>query len=314
MSFSPPRSATGVLVSVELAVRSLRLHWLGRWGASICSLALGTLTLFVFRRGLPHVGWIVGYVVLLWLLFLLLSEWRAMLEERGGPLVIGAGEYAIQTLYHNLLLFVLPAYFASATVTSPNVIVLAVVAGVIATGGIHLGEVARIALLSAAFMAAVVFLGDRIARRLADAFRRLEPTQTRLLFALTLAFLMGWLANHIGLATIVGARLVRPLSGTRAAVAGSLAGPIFPSTDFIKAAIFPGGCLPSVAALSAAAERAGLDPRGAQEGVAIVPAALGLPPAFTVRDLLADDDYHWRIGRNYVRLPPGHAHVLHVQR
>ncbi len=57
-----------------------------------------------------------------------------------------------------------------------------------------------------------------------------------------------------------------------------------------------------------------LDPRGAQEGVAIVPAALGLPPAFTVRDLLADDDYHWRIGRNYVRLPPGHAHVLHVQR
>ena len=86
-----------------------------------------------------------------------------------------------------------------------GLIVLAVVAGVIATGGIHLGEVARIALLSAAFMAAVVFLGDRIARRLADAFRRLEPTQTRLLFALTLAFLMGWLANRIGLATIVGA-------------------------------------------------------------------------------------------------------------
>src|SRR6266478_1760429 len=78
-----------------------------------------------------------------------------------------------------------------------GLIVLAVVAGVIATGGIHLGEVARIALLSAAFMAAVVFLGDRIARRLADAFRRLEPTQTRVLFALTLAFLMSWLANRI---------------------------------------------------------------------------------------------------------------------
>jgi uncharacterized protein DUF5924/DUF2914 family protein len=118
--------ATDVLVSVELAVRSLRLHWLGRWGASICSLVLGTLTLFVFRRGLPHVGWIVGYVVLLWLLFALLSEWRAMLE-RGAPLMIDAGEYAIQTLCHNLLLFMLPAYFASATVTSPNVIALAVV-------------------------------------------------------------------------------------------------------------------------------------------------------------------------------------------
>jgi starch synthase (maltosyl-transferring) len=57
-----------------------------------------------------------------------------------------------------------------------------------------------------------------------------------------------------------------------------------------------------------------LDPRHPQEGVAIVPAALGLPPAFTVRDLLADSDFHWRIGRNYVRLDPGGAHVLHVQR
>jgi starch synthase (maltosyl-transferring) len=57
-----------------------------------------------------------------------------------------------------------------------------------------------------------------------------------------------------------------------------------------------------------------LDPRGAQEGVTVVPAALGLPPAFTVRDLLADEDHPWRIGRNYVRLEPGQSHVLHVRR
>ena len=57
-----------------------------------------------------------------------------------------------------------------------------------------------------------------------------------------------------------------------------------------------------------------LDPRAEQEGVAIVPAALGLPPAFAVRDLLAEADHHWRIGRNYVRLAPGQAHVLQVQR
>ena len=57
-----------------------------------------------------------------------------------------------------------------------------------------------------------------------------------------------------------------------------------------------------------------LDPRHPQEGVAIVPAALGLPPAFTVRDLLVDADFHWRIGRNYVRLEPGQAHILHVTR
>jgi starch synthase (maltosyl-transferring) len=57
-----------------------------------------------------------------------------------------------------------------------------------------------------------------------------------------------------------------------------------------------------------------LDPRRAQEGVTVVPAALGLPPAFAVRDLLTDDDHAWRIGRNYVRLDPGGAHVLHLHK
>jgi hypothetical protein len=42
--------------------------------------------------------------------------------------VVGAAEYTIQTLYHNLLLFVLPAYWASATLTSPNALFLAGVA------------------------------------------------------------------------------------------------------------------------------------------------------------------------------------------
>jgi starch synthase (maltosyl-transferring) len=56
-----------------------------------------------------------------------------------------------------------------------------------------------------------------------------------------------------------------------------------------------------------------LDPFRPREGLAIVPAALGFPPAFTVRDLLTDEKYAWRIGRNYVRLDPGGAHLLHVQ-
>jgi starch synthase (maltosyl-transferring) len=57
-----------------------------------------------------------------------------------------------------------------------------------------------------------------------------------------------------------------------------------------------------------------LDPRSVQEGVTVIPAALGLPPAFNVRDVLRDEDFAWRIGRNYVRLEPGQSHVLHVQR
>jgi starch synthase (maltosyl-transferring) len=53
-----------------------------------------------------------------------------------------------------------------------------------------------------------------------------------------------------------------------------------------------------------------LDARVAQEGVVVIPVALGLPPVFGVRDLLTDATFSWRIGRNYVRLEPGASHVL----
>ncbi|HEU4437965.1 MAG TPA: DUF5924 family protein [Methylomirabilota bacterium] len=102
--------------------------WLGGWPISIASLALGLAALFVFRRGLPRVAWIVGYLLLLWLLFVLITVLRAPLLERGQRLVLTAADYTIQTLYHNLLLFVLPAYYAAATLDSPNAIFPAVVA------------------------------------------------------------------------------------------------------------------------------------------------------------------------------------------
>jgi len=110
------------------------LGWIGRWGISLCSLGLGVATLLVFRRGLPHVGWIVGYLLLLVLLVAAITELRQPLEERGQRLVVSAAEYAVQTLYHGLLLFVLPAYWASATFDSPNVVFLVcVVAGALIT-------------------------------------------------------------------------------------------------------------------------------------------------------------------------------------
>ena len=59
-----------------------------------------------------------------------------------------------------------------------------------------------------------------------------------------------------------------------------------------------------------------LDAQHAQEGVAVVPFHLGLPPAFTVRELLAGEEYSWRIGPNFVRLSPDwrQVHVLGVER
>lgn len=100
------------------------LHWLTEWGVSFASLAGGLVTIFFFRRGLPHAAHLVGYLLLLWLLFALLVAIRQPLTDSGrraGRFVVHAADYTIQTLYHGLLLFVLPAYYASTTLLSVNV-------------------------------------------------------------------------------------------------------------------------------------------------------------------------------------------------
>jgi hypothetical protein len=68
------------------------------------------------------VGLIVGYLLLLWCLFAVFTELRGALERRGRQVVVAAGDYMILTFCHNLLLFVLPAYYASATLTSVNAV------------------------------------------------------------------------------------------------------------------------------------------------------------------------------------------------
>src|SRR6185436_3755901 len=101
------------------------LQWVRRWGISFASLVSGLLALFVFRRELPHVGWIVGYLLILWVLFAIVTHVRQGLEERGHRFVVTAADYTIQTLYHGVLLFLLPAYWASATLTSVNAVFFA---------------------------------------------------------------------------------------------------------------------------------------------------------------------------------------------
>ena len=111
-------------VSPFVVTRSSTFEFVRRWGISIASFVGGLLTLFVFRRGLPRVGLIVGYLLLLWLLVAVLIQARDTLatsERRTHRFVLTATEYAVQTLYHGVLLFLLPAYWAATTLTSLNV-------------------------------------------------------------------------------------------------------------------------------------------------------------------------------------------------
>jgi starch synthase (maltosyl-transferring) len=55
-----------------------------------------------------------------------------------------------------------------------------------------------------------------------------------------------------------------------------------------------------------------LDPQQPREDVVVVPAGIGLPEEFPVRDLLTGDRYRWRVGRNYVGLAPGQAHLMKI--
>ena len=58
-----------------------------------------------------------------------------------------------------------------------------------------------------------------------------------------------------------------------------------------------------------------IDPHQPQEGLAIVPGDLSLPPSFTVHDMLSGERFLWRLGPNFVRLEPGvrQAHVNKVE-
>lgn len=103
------------------------LHWLRRWGLSFASLIGGLLTLFVFRREVEHVPWVIGSLLLLWLLVAVLTQARQTLEARGHALVVTAADYAIQSLYHGVLLFLIPVYYASATLASTNAVFLGLI-------------------------------------------------------------------------------------------------------------------------------------------------------------------------------------------
>jgi starch synthase (maltosyl-transferring) len=57
-----------------------------------------------------------------------------------------------------------------------------------------------------------------------------------------------------------------------------------------------------------------IDPFAPQEGLCVVPAWLGFPPAFRVIDLVSAEQYPWTLGRNFVRLEPAKSHVFKVER
>jgi Kef-type K+ transport system membrane component KefB len=86
-----------------------------------------------------------------------------------------------------------------------GLIILAIVVGIVVSGGVALGTIARIGLLSALFLGVVVLFGEPLVQAFIPVMIALDRRNLKLLFPLALAFALSWLASKIELATIVGA-------------------------------------------------------------------------------------------------------------
>ncbi len=86
-----------------------------------------------------------------------------------------------------------------------GLIVLAVVSGLVSTGTVGLLSTATITFKAVGFLGAVIGLGLWLAPKTLALLARIRLENVRMLFALSFAFLLSWLASEIGLATIVGA-------------------------------------------------------------------------------------------------------------
>ncbi|USF88495.1 cation:proton antiporter [Candidatus Endoriftia persephone] len=86
-----------------------------------------------------------------------------------------------------------------------GLVMLAIVSGIVVTGSIELDEILRIILLASLFIASVLLLGPHIIRALIRLLRHMEVVEAKLFIPFVFVMTLAWLANLVGLATIVGA-------------------------------------------------------------------------------------------------------------
>jgi Kef-type K+ transport system membrane component KefB len=86
-----------------------------------------------------------------------------------------------------------------------GLVILAVVSGLVISGTVGFLTVTWITFKAVAFLAAAIGVGVWATPRLVRRLARLELEYMKMIFGLTFAFLLSWLASSIGLAAIVGA-------------------------------------------------------------------------------------------------------------
>ena len=86
-----------------------------------------------------------------------------------------------------------------------GMIILTVVVGIASTGKFSFWQVSQVSVLSFVFLAATILFGGKLVGWMIPRFTAMGERQIKLLFPLSLALFMSWIANAIELAPIVGA-------------------------------------------------------------------------------------------------------------
>ncbi len=86
-----------------------------------------------------------------------------------------------------------------------GLLMLATVTGIVVSGGIEIGHIAKVVLLAGVFLGGAFYLGPYILRFIIRLMRHLDLIEAKMFVSYLFVMVLAWLANLSGLATIIGA-------------------------------------------------------------------------------------------------------------
>lgn len=86
-----------------------------------------------------------------------------------------------------------------------GLVMLAIVSGIIVSGGVEFGNVIKIVLLALIFLGSAIWLGPYFLRYTIGLVARLDLVEAKMFVSYLFVMVLAWMANLVGLATIVGA-------------------------------------------------------------------------------------------------------------
>ncbi|MGA7802952.1 MAG: cation:proton antiporter [Gammaproteobacteria bacterium] len=86
-----------------------------------------------------------------------------------------------------------------------GLVMLAIISGIVVSGGLNIGGVAHVVILSGLFLTGAFLLGPYFLKVTIWLLRRLDIVEAKIFISFLFVMVLAWLANLAGLATIVGA-------------------------------------------------------------------------------------------------------------